>query len=356
MHPFPDNLIFVFMNMLTTLDYFANHPVVMILTSILIFILIYLILFRIVLTKLFPAKKSLQKINILILFIVIPAVLTVPVFGTLGAKYGKATAPPAFTAHDTDFLYVMSPVQKTGKSVYRNHRLHKIDLKTGGETNRFLLTRNLDKYAWAVAGEILWVEFPSEKKLTGINITNGDKKIIDEKYLQSLDPSSRSTGIQNFTVDFSKPQVHVFRKNGTDTILHPFDMNKNSELVLYTKNENQMNSQPDFILSGTARKKLELNGQPILPEKFWINGQILSNDTTKKCLIIAGYQTTENDQPVVDCYNYELKNVWSISSPAIPDGEIGNAVLVNDSILICVGNAVLSIHLQTGKLNWCIEI
>ena len=342
--------------MLGTLDYFANHPFVLVLTVIMIFILFYLILFRTILVKIFPAKSFLKNINILILFIVLPAILTVPIFGTLGAKYGRTTGKPVFTAYDANYIYVMSPVQKTGKSVYTNHRMHKIKLETGDETDRYALLRNFEKNASGLIGEILWVEFPSEKKLTGINITNGEKQIIDENYLQSIDKLSSIYGIQKFTVDFSIPEIQIFRKDGSDTVINPFKTEKFTDVIIYTKNETQPLEETGFLLTGETRKKLELNGKPVLPEKFWINGKILSHVSNNKQLIIAGYKTTENTHPVIECFSYDLKQEWSISTPEIPEGEIGNSLFVDGSIIICVGNSILSINLQTGKLNWCKKI
>lgn len=338
--------------MLSLWDFFANHPVLLVITSILFFVLFYFLLFRLILGRLFPQKKFPKKINMLILFIVIPAVLTIPVFGTWGSNYGYATKSPGFLAHDDTYFYLKSSVQKTGRSTYTNNRLHKIDIKTGKEIKRYKLERNLEKYNSGLIGEIFWVELPEGKELKGINIVNGEKQIIDEAFLNKFNNTS-TNAIQTFTTDFHSSSIHIYINDGTDTLVNPF-VSGNDHLTQYPGAEN--NVTPDLILKGASRKHLEYGGKPVLKNNTWINGEIIYDNPQLKQFIISSYRTTDNTNASLECYSYDLVKRWHISTPLLPEGTIGDRWIIDHSIIFCIDNSLVSVDLITGKLNWRNEI
>lgn len=336
-------------------DFLASHPALFVIGSIILSVLLYFLIFRPLFAFLFSEKIFLNKIEYMLpFFFAVPAVTALPVFNysTFGAKFGYTDNKPSIAASDSEYIYLISNRDKRLTFLYKDYRLHKIEMQTGNEAERHLLTRNLENFNSAIIGNMLWVEIESEKMLLGTDLTRGNKKTIDENTLMDLDAQSRKAGIQSFSADFSKPGVNVFRKDGSETFLNPFETGHGTSVQVFHQQEFNAVETSGFSLTGNAQKKLSLNGIPVLSERFWINGSILAYDTANKLCIIASYLTTENKEPVLEAISFDAKTVWKISVPDLPEGETGNYFISGKELFIIIGTHLTSINMQNGKINW----
>lgn len=338
------------------LDFISSKIYILVIALTLLFVIFYFVFFKRLFSYLFPASSVFNKLEyILPAFIVIPAVLTVPIFGTFGEQYGYADNAPQIFASTNSSLYILSSMNHNGRSTYQVYRLHYFDKKSGIEYNRSLLPRDFNNRNWKLINNILWIDNPRYKRVDGINLSDGSKATIDVDLLKNMDEQSKIKGINSFRVDFDINKIKVIRNDGSEILLDPFTTNKKTEIIFQWSDDNAISNFPSdfqFTLSGEIQKKLYQNGHAVLKDKFWINGSILANLSVEKHFVLFGYDDMNCDKITLECISYTLQQKWTLTTSKLPMGKLNDSFEDGGKLFVLLDNTLVCININSGEIEW----
>ena len=343
-------------NNLELFDYLVSKVLLLAVAIPILFVIFYFIFFRRLFSHLFKASSVFNKIQyVLPAFVVIPALLTVPILGICAEQYGYADNAPQIFASNDSSLYVISSMNHNGRSTYKVYRLHYFDKNSGNEYNRSLLPRDFNNRNWQLINNILWIDNPRYNRVDGINLSDGSKPKIDIDLLKNLDEQSKIKGINSFQVDFVINKIKVIREDGSDILLDPFTNNKKSEITIRWEDDNTIINFPSefqFNLTGEIQRKLFLNGTNVLTDKYWIDGLILANLPEEKIFVLFGYDNMDRDNITLECFNYALEQQWVLSSAQLPKGELKDYIIEGGKLFVVIDESLVCISINDGKIAW----
>ena len=337
-------------------DFILSNIFIPVIVLPILFTLLYLFVFKRWFSFLFSPTSVFNNIKYTLpFFIVLPAVLTVPILGICAEKYGYADNKPEIFAGSNSTVYALSSMNHNGRSHYTVYRLHFFDGATGNEYERCLLPRDLHKMSYQLIGHTLWIDNYSKKKVEGFNLSDGKKTILDNKFIARTDHKSGISGIASFQVDFTTNTIKVLRKDGSDTLLYPFNTINDADIRLHA---GEISTIPDFpkefqfALSGEKQKKLFLNDVNILNDKYFLDGEFLANLPEQACFVLFHYTNTDHKNITIESYSYTLQQKWILNIDELPSGEVNTFFQNGEKLFVVVDKSLVCINVVDGKVLW----